>query len=134
MADADESTQLILEIDIEEGDRDDVDRACRQLLTEVRDLEVESVDLVRGEAAPEGAKVAGAVTIGALAIAVLPTVLPRLVDFLQHWSLRGGDRKLRLKAKVEGRELEVEFAPDQISPDEVEQWITKVTAGMAGKA
>ena len=62
---------------------DQVDELTRQLYAELGELGVEAVSLAASEPAPEGAKSAEALTIGALAVAVLPTFLPKLVAYLQ---------------------------------------------------
>lgn len=87
---------------------DELDVLARQLLDELRDTEVESANLASAGAAPAGTKSAEAITLGAVAVAVLPTFLPKLVDFVQAWSLRGQGRTVKFKGKVAGQELEFE--------------------------
>lgn len=59
-----------------EGDqsatREELDLATRGLRSELLDLQIESVDLVASPDVPAGAKSADAITLGTLAITVLP--------------------------------------------------------------
>jgi hypothetical protein len=72
-------------------------------------LGAESVERPSGEAVPEGAK-GDAFTLGALALVAVPTFLPKLVEFLQAWTLRGENRTVRIKTPAG---LEVEFTPEK---------------------
>jgi hypothetical protein len=107
----------------EEADDEELDRLTRQLLSEIRELDIESAELARERYLPQGAKSVEAITIGAVAIAVLPTVLPKLFDFLQAWSLRGEARKVKIKTQVADRALEVEYSPSSMSPDELRRLV-----------
>ena len=89
---------------------DDLDALTRRLRDELGDLDLQSVSLVKEGAAPSGAKSAEAVTLGALAVTLLPSVLPKLVEFLQAWSLRGQNRTVKIKANVGDRSVELEYS------------------------
>ena len=102
----------------EDADPEELDRLTRQLLAEIRDLDIDA-ELARGAPLPEGTLSVDAVTIGALVLAVLPTVVPKLVDFLQAWSLREEGRKVKIKTQVGDRALEVEYSPTSMSPNEL---------------
>ena len=112
---------------VEDADADEIDRLARNLLAEIKDLEVESADLVREGEAPTGTKSAEVVTIGALAIAVLPSVVPKLVEFLQSWSLRGESRTVKIKTQRGDRSLEVEYSPASMSPEELKSLVDTLT-------
>ncbi len=55
---------------------DEVDALARQLLAELVETDVQSARLAAAGPAPAGAKSAEAITLGAVAVAVLPTFLP----------------------------------------------------------
>ncbi len=93
---------------------DELDALARQLLDELRETEVESAALATAGAAPDGTKSAEAITLGAVAVAVLPTFLPKLVEFVQAWSLRGQTRTVKFKGKVAGQDLEFEGSADDL--------------------
>ncbi len=117
---------------VEDADADEIDRLARNLLAEIKDLEVESADLVREGEAPTGTKSAEVVTIGALAIAVLPAVVPKLVEFLKSWSLRAENRTVKIKTQRGDRSLEVEYSPASMSPEELKSLVDTLTGTMTG--
>ena len=121
-------TWFTLQLDLEgEFDRDVVDRLTRQLRRELLELEVESADFIRGGELPEGAKAADAVTFGALLVAVLPSFLPKLIEFLQSWLLRAEGRKVKVKSQVGDRSIELEYAPDMMSPQALKTLVETLT-------
>lgn len=102
------TTKVDLQISVQDATAEELDEITRQLYDELRDLDVESVDLVSAGPAPEGTKTVDPITIGALAIAVLPTFMPKLVEFIQAWALRGQGRTIKFKGKVAGQAIEFE--------------------------
>lgn len=106
-----ETIHLLLQIDAGgQIDTDEVDRLTRQLRTEIQELGVGSVELVRGGAAPDGTKSAEAVMLGSLATAILPAAIPALIGLLQAWTLRDESRKVKIRAQVGDRQIEVEYS------------------------
>lgn len=115
---------LMVQIDIgEDASAGEVGQLTRQLRDELLDLEVESVELVKTGTVPAGAKSAEAVTLGALAIAVLPTIIPKFIEFLQAWSMRGESRKVKIKTQFGDRLVEAEFSPTAMSHDELKSLV-----------
>ena len=101
--------QLGLTLSEAEADDERLDEMTTRLMRDLRDLGVESVERPPGGAAPEGA-MGDPFTLGALALVAVPAFLPKLVEFLQAWSLRGEGRKVRIKTPAG---LEVEFTPEK---------------------
>src|SRR6266496_2070782 len=101
-------TQISLEISASEATEEDVDRMTRQLLSELRELDVESAELAKGGLAPEGAK-GDPITLGSIMISSLPTVLPAVVALVQAWSSRGQGRTVKFKS----RDIEFEGSPEE---------------------
>ena len=93
---------------------EDLDEMARQLLLELRDMEVESAALVSSGNAPAGTKSADPITIGAIALVVLPTFLPKVVDFVQAWSLRNQGRTVKFKGKIAGQTVEFEGSAEDL--------------------
>ena len=112
---------------------DDVDALTRRLRDEIQDFGVETVSLQRGASAPSGTKSVEAVTLGALAVTILPQVLPRLIEFLQAWSLRTKDRTVKIKASVGDRSVDIEY-PEGASEAAVQDLIQKMTATLTPPA
>lgn len=101
--------QLDLIISETGADAEQIDELTVYLMRDLRDLGLESVERIAGKAVPEGAK-GDPFTLGALALVALPAILPKLVEFLQAWSLRGGSRQVKIKTPAG---LEVEFTPEK---------------------
>ena len=116
-----------------DADAEELDRLTRQLREEIQELDVESVEPLEAGALPESAKSAEALTLGALAVVLLPAVVPKLIEFLQVWSLRGENRTVKIKTQVADRALEVEF-PKTMSPDELKGIVAMLTEALAGKS
>jgi hypothetical protein len=121
------ATRLTIEVDAG-GDAlpEDVDALTRRLRSEIQDFGVEEVTLKTTTAVPAGTKSVEAVTVGALAITLLPQVLPRLIEFLQAWSLRGKDRMVKIKASVGDRSVDIEY-PEGASEVAVQELIQRMT-------
>jgi hypothetical protein len=114
---------LYLTITEADADAERLDELAGRLLRDLRDLGAESVERPSGEAVPEGAK-GDAFTLGALTLAAVPAFLPKLVEFLQAWALRGESRTVRIKTPAG---LEVEFTPEKkLSETEVLALVDKL--------
>jgi hypothetical protein len=125
---------LLLQINAgPDADAEELDRLTRQLRNEIQELDVESVELVRGGAKPEGAKVLEVVTLGSLAVAVLPSVVPKLVEFLQNWLMRGENRRVKIKTQVGDRAVELEYSPSAMSQAELKGLVETLTSALTQK-
>ena len=98
--------QLHLTITEPDADVERVDALTRRLMHDLRALGAESIERPTSEPTQEGAKGSAAFTLGALALVVIPAVLPSLVEFLQAWALRSENRKVKIKVPSG---IEVEF-------------------------
>jgi hypothetical protein len=105
---------------------EDLDTLARTLRNEIEEFGVESVRLASSPNAPAGTKSMEAVTIGALAVTVLPAALPRLIEFLQAWTLRSKDQTVKIKASVGDRSVDVEY-PAGASETVVKELIQRMT-------
>ena len=75
---------------------------------------VDQVQLGRAGHEPVCAKATDPVTLGALALVILPTVLPKFVDFLQAWMQSKKWRTIKFKGTVEGHLIEFEGTADDL--------------------
>lgn len=100
-----------LEIQVSATDATDeeLDRMTRQLLSELRELDVESVKLAKGELAPDGSK-GDPITIGAIAMEVLPVAIPSVIALVQAWMTRAQGRTVKFKSKG----IEFEGSPEEL--------------------
>jgi hypothetical protein len=112
----DNQQTLTLNLDVSAADvsAEDLDSLARELLNELRDLDLESAELVRGDVAPDGTKAVDPVTIGSIAVVVLPGLLPKLVEFIQAWALRGQGRTVKFKGKIGGQIIQFEGSSDDL--------------------
>ncbi len=103
-----------------------------QLRAELEDLDVESVGFMRDRAVPEGAKVLDPVTLGTLIVVVLPTVLPKVMEFIQAWTLRDEGHTVKIKVQRGDRSIEVEY-PKAMTPEEAKKHIDLVMDELSEK-
>ena len=117
-----DKSPIHLELKIEAGeqaDADRLDRITRQLLAELRGLDVESAEIGSGSAAPDGTKSADAALLGELAVKVLPVAIGPLIGFLQSWLHRGRSRSGKIKIQNGDRSIELEYHPGLMSIEEL---------------
>jgi hypothetical protein len=101
--------QLNIEISASDATAEDVDWMTRQLLSELRELDVDSAQLTRAGAAPAGAK-GDPISIGSIALELLPSVLPSVLGLVQAWISRGQGRNVKFK----GMGIEFEGSPQDL--------------------
>lgn len=106
--------RLNIEITASDATEEDIDLMTRQLLSELRETNIESVRLASAGEAPAGAKSGDAFTVGSLAISALPTVLPAVVGLVQAWASRGQGRRVKFKGQIGGGTVEFEGSAEEL--------------------
>ena len=106
--DGSENVEFQLTVSIPDGTEDEIDRLTRGLLNDLKGMDVESARLASDGIAPEGSKGIDPVTTGTIALAVLPTMMPKILEFLQSWSLQGKERTIKFKGKVANQNIDFE--------------------------
>jgi hypothetical protein len=105
--------QDVLEFEVEvidqEASEEELDRMTRNLLSELRQTDIESASLVSVGAAPEGSK-GDPITIGTLAMSAMPIVLPGVIEMIKGWTARGQGRTVKFK----GKGIEFEGSADDL--------------------
>jgi hypothetical protein len=81
---------------------------------ELEDLDVESVRLATSDNAPVGTKGLDSMTAGTIAMTVLPAMLPKVLEFLQSWSLQGRGRTIKFKGKIANQQIDFEGSFDEM--------------------
>jgi hypothetical protein len=112
-----------IEVSAQDTSAEDIDWMTRQLLSELRELDIESVELTKGGIAPAGSK-GDPITLGSIAIQVLPAVLPSIIGLVQSWASRGQGRTVKFKARG------IEF---EGSPEEFQQLMEALAKGKKNK-
>jgi hypothetical protein len=102
-------TQVNIEIVASDATDEDIDRMTRQLLSELRETDVESAELAKGGDAPRGTKSGDPITMGSIVISALPAVIPAVVTLVQAWASRGQGRIVKFKSKG----IEFEGSPEE---------------------
>ncbi|HEY6182081.1 MAG TPA: hypothetical protein VIW67_07540 [Terriglobales bacterium] len=126
---------IALQLQVDSGNvltPDELDRVTRSLRHDLSEQDVQSVEFSRDAKVPAGAKSAEAVALGSLAVAVLPVAIPKVIEFLRDWLMRGENRTLKLKLQVGGNSAEIEYNPGSVSTNEIEALAGKLT-GALGK-
>jgi hypothetical protein len=106
--------ELKIEVAASDATEEDLDRMTRQLLSELRETDVESAELAKGEEAPQGTKSGEAETMGSIVISVLPTVLPVIVGLVQAWAGRGQGRQVKFKGQIGRGLIDFEGSPEEL--------------------
>jgi hypothetical protein len=71
-------------------------------------------------------------TLGALAVTILPSVIPKFIEFLQTWSMRGENRTVKIETRIGDRSVNVEV-PRSMSPDELKGLVDMLTGALTAK-
>ena len=98
-----------LEVSATDATDEELDRMTRQLLSELRELNVESAELTKGGPAPSGSK-GDPIALGSIALELFPAVLPSVIGLVQSWMTRGQGRTVKFK----GRGIEFEGSPEEL--------------------
>jgi hypothetical protein len=106
-------TQLNIEITASDATEEDIDLMTRQLLSELRETDVESARLASIGEAPSGTKSGDAITVGSIVISALPNVLPVVVGLVQAWAARGQGRTVKFKGQIAGGMIEFEGSAEE---------------------
>jgi hypothetical protein len=104
------TVRLVVEPD-PESDPEVCDRLTRQLRAELSELDVESADLAAGGPAPDHAKAADPVSLGAIVVALSASggVFTSVVETLRDWLGRHSGRH-RIAMTIDGDTIELEQA------------------------
>jgi hypothetical protein len=107
-------SELKVQVSSDGASEEEIDRMTRQLLSELQQMDVERAELARGGAAPEGTKGLDPVAAGSIIVSVLPALLPKIVDGIQAWALRGSNRTVKFKGKLAGQSIEFEGSGEDL--------------------
>jgi hypothetical protein len=120
---------LVMDIGADVGD-DELDLQTRSLRGELLELGAGVVELLRSQSAPAGTKSVEAVTLGSLALVVLPDFLPKLVEYLQSWTQRDQNRRVKVKTQVGDRSIELEYLPSALPDKELTRLVETLSGAL----
>ncbi|MDV9168555.1 hypothetical protein R6V09_00130 [Streptomyces sp. W16] len=106
------------------------ERLARQLRVEIAELDVESVHSGPGAPAPDGAKGAEAVAVGAVVVALSASggVFTALIEAVRDWLGRSSARH-RVSLTIDGDTIELERASDAERRELVDAYVRRHTGG-----
>lgn len=110
-----ELSELNIEISSAGATEEEIDDMTHQLLSELRrEMDVERAELTKGGAAEDGTKAVDPIMTGSILISVLPALLPKIVDGVQAWALRGSNRTVKFRGRVAGQAIEFEGSGEDL--------------------
>jgi hypothetical protein len=109
-----ELSELNIQVSADGATEEDIDRMTRQLLSELREMDVDSAELGKGGPAPHGTKGLDPVTAGSILLTALPVMLPKVVDGIQAWAMRGSNRTVKFKGRIAGQAVEFEGSGEDL--------------------
>jgi hypothetical protein len=99
---------LQLSIEEEEADTERLDGLTIQMLRDLVEIGADAVERPKPADSTAPGRKGDAFTLGALLLVAAPAILPNLIQYLQAWTLRGENRKIKIKTP---QGLEIEFTP-----------------------
>ena len=98
MSEQDDRIAIVLKVDLgSDASVDKLDLTTRELRAELKS-KVDSVDFIEKDA-PVGARSGDAISVGALALAVIPSVVREIIRLIHNWCLRAERRKVEFEIK-----------------------------------
>ncbi len=70
---------------------------------------------------------------GAVVVAVLPALLPKLVELINSWMALRKGRSVRVKVSRGDAAIEVEFAPGERGGEEILDFVDRLGTRLGGK-
>jgi Effector Associated Constant Component 1 len=106
---------------------DEVDSATADLLRELRELDVESVERPSGGPPPEGSRAVELAALGALVVKLGGAAVGPLAHVLQSWLARRSGRTIKLTLGADS--LEISGGSAQYQRELIEMFLAARTAG-----
>ena len=103
-------SKVKLTLALSDPDAEELDKFTRNLLREMKDLDVESVELVVVEDTPEGAKAFGGFLVGILTAEVNAKNIKAVLRYLRD---RLGSKPIELEVEANGKKLKVKASSQQ---------------------
>lgn len=106
----DDRIRLELSLTQQNAEAQQLDGLTLQMLRDLIEIGADSVERPRIESSQAPGTKGEAISLGVLILAIAPVVLPSLIKYLQAWTLRGENRRIKIKTP---QGLEVEFIPEK---------------------
>ena len=112
------NVKLTIALDNPDLDAEEQERETRNLLREIRDLDVESAELVAVAETPKGSKAFGGFLLGVLQAEVSIANFKKVLGFLGD---RLGNKTIELEVEANGKKLKVKASSQQELTAAIEQ-------------
>lgn len=109
-------------IELLSAQRDDLEKDTLMLKKEIEELGVEEISVVKEDGASPSGGMGDSITLGMLAIAIVPNLLVALVAFLKDWNLRHQNQHYSIRLKKGDVEFDIQF-PRDASEKEIENQV-----------
>jgi hypothetical protein len=126
--------EFLVQVEASGADEEEIDRLTRDLLAELRDLPVESAEIPVAATRSAGTKSFGIEALGALALKVVPSALPKIVAYLRDWLKRGDGKHIKIKASNGKHSFEVDLPAGEFSHEELQELLANLGGGGTGSA
>lgn len=128
----DELINLVFEVNADEDtDPEDLDNLRRELFNELKHTDVENINLVSDETAPEGTK--SGIPIGTeIAVALLAPMIPETINYVYRWVKRREHQQVVIKSIIGGNEVEVIISGSVDNSEQLNQFMNSLTQSMGG--
>ncbi|MEH1814331.1 MAG: hypothetical protein V7L09_18150 [Nostoc sp.] len=112
------NVKLTIALSNSDLDAEEQEREARNLLREIKDLDVESAELVAATEIPQGAKSVGGFLVGVLQAEVSLANFKKLLGFLGD---RLGNKTIELEVEANGKKLKVKASSQEELNAAIEQ-------------
>ncbi|MCP4364852.1 MAG: hypothetical protein GY800_06075 [Planctomycetes bacterium] len=125
-----EPLDLVIKINGEEISERRLNEMTVKLKGELTNLKPLTIDLQRDTNSPNGTMSVEAITVGAISLAVLPTMIPAIIMYLRDWQLRNTNRMVTIKRRKDEEEIEVSF-PENMTSERLQELINSISDNIA---
>ncbi len=112
-----------------QADPDQTDLQTRNLIRELKQLNIGLIETLRQNPPPPGAKAGEAIEPGVMVISVSPSVVETVILFLRDWSSRGVDRRVTFSFQQGDSLLEIEYDPAIMTQENLQELIATLLQG-----
>ncbi len=130
-----EQVELTVQIELPDADAEELQRLGQFLREELLELNVDSVEPVRGGSAPEGAKAVDWNLLGEWAVRLGVAAVPSLFGLLKQRQERvPASAPLKIKVKVSRhRQAEIEYDPAHTTPEQLAELVRQLEQALVRK-
>ena len=128
--DHDDIAQITIQINGSSISMQRLNATTIKLKSELSRLKPLAIDLQRDPHAPDGTMSVEAFTVGAMVLAVLPTAVPAIIEYLRDWCLRNTNHTITIKKRSGEEEIEVSF-PEDFSSERLQKLLQVVSSNIS---